>query len=58
MNIKNIITITLFFSFLFVFGCNDNKSYFDKAVSCQNDADYTKAIEFYNLAIGKGEKIA
>ena len=40
----------------FIVSCGD--SYFEKAVSYQNDGEYEKAIDFYNRAIDKNDHIA
>ena len=40
----------------FIVSCGD--SYFEKAMSYQNDGEYEKAIDFYNRAIDKNDHIA
>lgn len=57
MSIKKIINLCLGATLFFIFGCSEQSNY-DKAVSYQQDAEYSKAIEFYNKAIEKGEKVA
>lgn len=57
MNLKNFINLIIFSAVFFIFGCNQ-QSDFDRALAYQNDAEYSKAIEFYNMAIQKGERVA
>ena len=57
MNFKKNISLVVLFFLFFLIGCN-KQSNFDKALSYQNDAEYDKAIEFYNTAIEKGERVA
>lgn len=57
MNSKKFISLFISFSLFLVVGCNRQSS-FDKALSYQNDAEYGKAIEYYNMSIQKGEKVA
>ena len=57
MNSKKFISLFVSFSLFLVIGCSRQSS-FDKALSYQNDAEYSKAIEYYNMSIQKGEKVA
>lgn len=56
MDLKKTILLMSFFLF-FIVSCNQ-QSNFDKALAYQNDAEYDRAKEFYNIAIKKGERVA
>ncbi len=53
---NKVLSLFLIVCMALIVSCGD--SYFDKAVSYQNDGEYEKAIDFYNRAIYKNDHIA
>ena len=56
--LKKISGLFFLFSLFFIFGCDSNNLYFEKAVSYQKDGEYQKAIECYNKAITNNDHVA
>ena len=57
MKSKQLVSLLVSFSFFLIVGCSRQSS-FERALSYQGDAEYGRAIEYYNISIRKGERVA